>query len=112
MSLRTKKNRLANTWQADEVYDKNGNKVDSTSNDATHTFEKEGTYRIKSGSSGLSISGEWEWADDKEAVKITYSITIFNSTQTTTQKWKILRLKNDELWVEQEDGTEVHYKPA
>lgn len=104
ISLRTKEARLTNTWKVEKAWDEDGNKRDSTSS-ATQTFEEGGTY--KTNSSFGTIAGKWDWADDKEAVEIT--ISFFG--QSNTQKWTILKLKKDELWVEDKDGAETHFVP-
>lgn len=110
VSLRSKKARLANTWQVDEVYDDEGEKVemDSTSNnDATQTFEKDGGYKMEVPNFG-ELTGEWEFDDDKEKVIIT--MEFFG--QTDESEYTILRLKNDELWYEDEDDYEYRMVPS
>lgn len=104
-SLRTKKARLAGEWKADKYVDENGNSSNADE-EGTIEFEKDGTVIYDY--DGVSISGDWEFTKSKEYLEIT--ITIFG--QQDKVEFKILRLKNDELWLEDEDGMQTQYVPA
>ena len=99
-SLKTKKTRLTGEW---EVVYING---ESPDNDAEliMEFEKDGdfvmSYEYDYGTYSYSYSykGEWEWKDDKERIEI--------DVNNTKIEFEILRLTNDELWFEDEDGQE------
>lgn len=96
-SLRTKKARLAGDWEVvrigNETFPQNGYSIEME-------FEKEGDFRYtySYGTYSYSYNGEWEFASDKEDL----DIIIDNQVQT----FEILRLKNDELWLEDSDNTE------
>lgn len=96
-SLRTKKARLTGEWEVvrigNETYPQNGYSLEMT-------FEKDGDFKYSYtyGSYSYSTNGDWEFASDKEEL----DITVENQVET----FEILRLKNDELWLESSDNTE------
>lgn len=108
-SLRTKKARLAGEWKADKYIDSNGNE-ENANDDGTIEFTKDNTFIVKSGN--FSTTGTWEFTKDKEYVETEFTYTSGGVTVTETNESKILRLKNDELWMEDEDGNQTHYVPA
>ncbi|PHR45439.1 MAG: hypothetical protein COA32_13420 [Fluviicola sp.] len=108
-SLRTKKARLAGEWKADKYIDSNGNE-ENANDDGTIEFTKDNTFIVKSGN--FSTTGTWEFTKDKEYVETEFTYTSGGVTVTETNESKILRLKNDELWLEDEDGDQTHYVPA
>lgn len=105
-SLRTKKARLAGEWKADKYVSEEGETSNANNDEGTVEFDKDGTLIYKY--EGISISGEWEFTKDKEYLEIT--IEFFG--QQDTEEMKIIKLKNDELWLEGEDGSQIHYIPA
>ncbi|MEX2485590.1 MAG: lipocalin family protein [Brumimicrobium sp.] len=105
-SLRTKKARLAGEWKADKYVSPDGEESNADGDDGTMEFEKDGTVTYSY--DGFSVSGEWEFTKSKEYLEI--ELEFFG--QTDTQEMKILKLKNDELWLEDEDGSQMHYVPA
>ena len=96
-SLRTKKARLTGEWEVvrigNETFPQDGYSVEME-------FEKEGDFRYTYSydSYSYSYNGTWEFSNDKEEV----DIIIDNNVET----FEILRLKNDELWLEASDNTE------
>ncbi|MEX1193140.1 MAG: hypothetical protein WEA99_14315 [Brumimicrobium sp.] len=104
-SLRTKKARLAGEWEADKYVSPDGDESNAD-DDGTMEFDKDGTVTLSY--DGFSLNGEWEFTKSKEYLEI--ELEFFG--QTDTEEMKILRLKNDELWLESEDGSQMHYVPA
>ncbi len=96
-SLRTKKARLTGEWEVvrigNETFPQDGYSVEME-------FEKEGDFRYTYSydSYSYSYNGTWEFSSDKEEV----DIIIDNNVET----FEILRLKNDELWLEDSNNTE------
>lgn len=117
-SLRSKKERLANTWkiQSGQI-----NGVDRT-NDFLNTYydfkvviDKGGNYSLNYRLFNFldySESGTWVWNGDKTHV---FFNKIVNGSITDTHDFKILRLKEKELWYEdvQSNGEvwEIHLIP-
>lgn len=108
LSLRTKKARLAGEWKVDKIFNKNGEEVEPSEMDkaATQEFTKDNEYILRV-EGDTFIYGEWEFSDDKESVVLKFEFF----GQTETQSIRILRLKNNELWLENDEGF-AHYVPA
>jgi uncharacterized lipoprotein NlpE involved in copper resistance len=113
-SLRSKTARLAGTWTVTEAFQGTVDITTSLTNGGTieATFEKDGSYTytynfvILGFPTNGSVSGTWAFSSDKSALEVTDGSGQMDSS-------KILRLTNNELWLEQVDsngGTyEVHY---
>jgi len=111
LSLRTKTARLTGTWKAEKFIDKNGAESTPDTNDnSTWTIEKDNKFSIKSDFFGqtTTFNGTWDWTDSKEGI----SVTIDFGIGTNTVVYTILRLKNKELWIQDEDGDQTHFVPA
>jgi len=96
-TLMTKKARLTGDWTVKEYEDENGNVVTVNNGDYV-SFEKDGDY--KATVDNITYSGTWDFSDDKEDLKITYT---YGSTAISTS-YEIRRLTNKELWIEDEDN--------
>lgn len=108
-TLLSKKDRLANTWKVDKNIAKNGTITYPNANDkSTMTIEKDGDVIIFNGALSISVNGTWQFINDKESIRI--SINFIG--QSTSSEARILRLKNKELWLRADDGTETHFIPA
>ena len=88
LSLRTKKARVANTWETDYYVSEDGTQTQDQG-DGTIEYTKDGKVSYNYGS--ISVSGTWEFNDDKTEIET----TIENSTSSST----IIKLKNDEMWL-------------
>jgi hypothetical protein len=114
-SLRSKKARIQGDWTVESAVQAG---VDITS-DITFggtvdvTFDKDGVFKYTYDYTILgqpingSVTGTWDFSDDKSAVVVTNGSGNSDSS-------KILRLTNKELWLEETDSNgsayEVHYK--
>lgn len=114
-SLRSKKSRIEGDWTVESAVQAG---VDITS-DITFggtvdvTFDKDGVFKYTYDYTILgqpingSVTGTWDFSDDKSAVVVTNGSGNSDSS-------KILRLTNKELWLEETDSNgstyEVHYK--
>ena len=102
LSLKTKKGRITNQWKLTaELY--NGTPQSLISNEVID-IKKDDTFVITWGSS--SETGTWAFSSDKESVTFTPN----NSSSANT--YKILRLKSNELWLQEIYGSstyEYHY---
>jgi len=96
-SLRTKKARLAGDWDMVEYIDADGTSTKDNDDDFI-TFEKDGTYKYTDGST--SMNGTWEFTDDKEKIRVTYTSGNLSISNDAT----IVRLTNKELWTKDSDG--------
>lgn len=111
VSLLTKKARLVGVWKVEKYVEADGEQSTPSSNDeSTWEFKKDGKFIAIAAGGGFSqtTEGTWEFANDKESVKITFTSGSISYSETS----KILRLKNKELWIQDEDGDQTHLIPA
>ncbi len=110
-SLASKKSRVVNVWRLDREF-VNGSEVTLTANDKDDYFElkKDGsaTYTIVSGNSSTSFSGGWKFDDSKEHLILSVTVSVFGQTTTSETTYKILRLKSNEMWLEEVDGNDTY----
>ena len=117
ISLRSRTERLCNEWRLTRLYI-NGTEQTLSSFDQQTTleFEDNGTVNysyavMDSTAIVITGSGTWEFNDDQTEVFTTITYTLGGTEKDT---FKILRLKEEELWLENnEDGdvVETHYEP-
>lgn len=124
LSLRSKKQRLMNSWVIGQVFETSsgGSKTDRTTDYKNYYYNFNliisdnnlygMNYRVLN-LTPYSETGSWAFSGSKEDVLFTNS----NSNQTSSigERWTILRLKEDELWMQnlQSNGTlvEAHFIP-
>lgn len=105
LSLRTKKARITGEWEVEKYVSSDGTEsYPSENDDSTVELEKDGTYKVNSPFG--TVEGTWEFSDDKESIKTTFSQGGFSQTFTE----KIIRLTNKEFWIEDSDGDQTHMK--
>jgi hypothetical protein len=117
ISLRSRTERLCNEWRLTRLYI-NGTEQTLSSFDQQTTleFKDNGTINysyavMDSTAIVITGSGTWEFNDDETEVFTTITYTLGGTEKDT---FKILRLKEEELWLENnEDGdvVETHYEP-
>lgn len=111
ISFLSKTARLVNTWKIDKKY-KNDTEESLTDDDKDDYFEvmKDGVYKMTIVTVGVSseFTGEWDLDDTKENLITSYTYTIGSSTVTVKDTTKILRLKSNELWVEDVQGSDTY----
>ena len=117
ISLRSRTERLDNEWRLTRLYI-NGTEQTLSSFDQQTTleFKDNGTVNysyavMDSTAIVITGSGTWEFNDDQTEVFTTITYTLGGTEKDT---FKILRLKEEELWFENnEDGdvVETHYEP-
>ena len=102
-SLRTKKGRLTGEWEVVKI----GTQTVQGTYEVVWDFSKDGSwsqslsYSYGGQSYSYTYNGNWEWASDKEDLKVTYT----DGGTTSTEQFKIKRLTNDELWLEDNTST-------
>ena len=116
ISLRSRTERLCNEWRLTRLYI-NGTEQTLSSFDQQTTleFKDNGTVNysyavMDSTAIVITGSGTWEFNDDETEVFTTITYTLGGTEKDT---FKILRLKEEELWFENnEDGdvVETHYE--
>jgi hypothetical protein len=99
LSLRTRTERIANTWQVDN-YKINGNDYTSLVAGYTETYKKDGDYMYNWG--GFNGTGYWEFTSKDAEVSIT------GITNQSPRTLVILRLTEKELWYYYLDDGDKH----
>lgn len=118
ISLRTKKERLANTWKLEKYLEDDVDKTTDAMNlyyNYTLTIgKKDGHYTMSWRPFNLGDyveSGDWVFVQDDVGVQFTRQ----SPTPVTTENWKVLRLKEKELWGQFTDSNnhrvEIHLIP-
>ncbi|MBN8704047.1 MAG: hypothetical protein J0M08_13345 [Bacteroidetes bacterium] len=119
-SLRTKKARVAGTWEMEKYFEAGVDKtVEYKQLVSSNKMElkRNGDLDVTLGGNYMGFpvtltgTGTWEFLSGKEEVETN---TTFTGQSTSTRTvYKILRLKNKELWVEVKDTNpvqEFHFK--
>lgn len=118
LSVASKKGRVANNWKMEAEY-KNGVQQQLDADDLAYRieFSKDGAVTEKFTDTGTGVvssyTGTWDFSSDKET--LTTTIT-YGPGDIDVETYKILRLKSNELWLEQTDSngnkTEIHFVAA
>ncbi len=98
-SLRTKTERVSNTWKVDN-YKINNSDYTSLMSSYTETFTKEGDYSYTWGS--LDGTGKWAFQNDKEQIKLT------GTKNQDSHDLVILKLEEKSFWYYYMDGNDKH----
>lgn len=98
-SLASKNNRLCREWELDRL---NGQRAEM---EIIWEFEKDGDfeYSYSYDGYGYTLKGEWNWADNKETLRLTFLGDRYEID--------INRLTSEELWLEF-DGDELEFVAA
>lgn len=111
ISLRSKKERVANTWKIDKAY-RNGEDVTEDYDQYTLKLTKDGDASLAAlfASGNLSFEyetdGTWKFENSKEVLNLDFE------DDDADAKYQILKLKEDELWLREQGGEdELHLKP-
>jgi len=97
ISLRSKTERVANTWKVDN-YKVNGDDYTSFVSEYYETYTKEGNFSYSWGS--FSGDGKWAFQNDKEEIKIT------GINNQSSQTLFILKLEEKQFWYYYMDGND------
>ncbi|MEO9531077.1 MAG: hypothetical protein ABJG68_06185 [Crocinitomicaceae bacterium] len=111
ISLRTKKERVANTWEIENAY-RNGEEVTEDYEEYTLHMEKDGDaelaalYKWGDFSFEYETDGTWMFENDAKTLKLDYE------NDDADQDYQILRLAEKELWIREIGGEdELHLAP-
>jgi hypothetical protein len=99
LSLRTREERVANTWKV-ENYKINTTDYTSLTSDYQETFSKDGQYSYVSGN--LTGSGTWAFQNDQKEIRVT------GVNAQPSETLVILKLKEKEFWYYYMDGNDKH----
>jgi len=110
-SLRSRKERVANTWRVESAM-KGGSDVTSSFNQYELKMTKDGdavltaNYALGELTFEFDTNGTWDLVNKDEDLKLDFENNDADDT------YMILRLKEDELWMREKGGDlELHLKP-
>lgn len=110
-SLLSKKSRVVNTWKLDKKF-VNGTEQTLTDDDKDDYIEYKNDGTVintnVSGNISTQVSGTWEFDSKKEYLIVTYSTSFGGFTSSTTEKYRILRLKSNEMWLEKTNNNDTY----
>lgn len=89
ISLRSRSERVANTWKVDN-YKKNGNDLTSLMSGYTETFTKSGNYSYSAGA--LWGKGTWSFQNNDQEIRLT------GTENQGSYNLIILKLEEKEFW--------------
>ncbi len=103
LSLRSKASRLAGEWKITK-FTENGVARSYDANDRIK-MDKEGVYSYTHtiGNSSITSTGTWKLIMDDKQIEVTSTYSSF----TDTEVYVIKRLSNSELFLEQQDGSDL-----
>jgi len=102
-SLRSKKERVANTWKIDYAYDfKDSINVTADYTGETWDFSKDGNFTERDNGT-VDKTATWEFINDKEKISLRFTLE--------THQYDILKLREKELWLKDAEE-ELHLIPA
>lgn len=111
ISLRTKNERVANTWKIEQAM-RNNQDVTADYDQYVLTMTKDGDARLEAiYSSGqftfqFETDGTWKFDDSKEILILDFE------NNDADASYQILKLKEDELWIREQGGEdELHLIP-
>ena len=111
LSLRSKKERVANTWKIFAAYEDGQDVSDNYDQyeiefDISGDARLEATYTFSNVTYSTETDGTWEFNNDKE------NISIDMEDDSADETYQILKLKEDELWLRELGGeVELHFEP-
>jgi hypothetical protein len=112
LSLRSKKERIANRWVIQKAF-REGNDVTNEYSIYTLDLSKEGnadliaTYLIFGAQYQFNTDGKWEFQGEKVFLDLDFN------DDDADNRYKILKLKEDELWLQEVGGgDELHLQPG
>lgn len=111
VSIRSKKERVSNTWKVEKAYE--------DGQDVTSSYQQYELQLLRSGSAKLvaiytsgnvtveyETNGTWDLIDNKEELRLDFE----NNNADNT--YKILKLKEKEMWLrDTDDDVELHLMP-
>lgn len=116
LSLKSRTERVSNTWQVESATDVDGNDKTSDYDGITWTLDTEGNFTVNGDLAGIpySYSGNWEFSDSDANIRITYSYTVLGVSFSVDDESEILKLKEEEVWIKDldDDRIELHLIPA
>lgn len=106
-TLKTKMNRITNTWKPVKYYYPNGSST-SEVDEGLITLRKDGSASLQLGEGDLvfNLNGTWNFINDKEGVNVYVSAL----GQTSNENYEIVKLTSKVLKVRDKNDTVIEYE--
>ena len=112
ISLRSKAERVANTWRVNYAVDDDGDQTADYDGDV-YIFDKDGAAQVNFTEGGFDFEavGTWAFTNDDQNMRITAEYVVGPLTFEIDETFEILKLKESELWVKDidDDRLEIHF---
>lgn len=109
ITLGSKEARVANTWKVSYATDEDGQETTDTYEDTKYTFGESGDAELDSKVIGASFTatGTWELTDEGASLKVDLQYSILGVVINLPFEYDILKLTEDELWLQDQDDSDV-----
>ncbi len=113
ISLRSKSERMANTWRVDYAVEADGDDLTDSYADDTFILDADGniTYTYELVGTEVTSTGIWAFTNDDENVRFDITYEVFGLPINDIQTYEILKLKETEVWIRDidDDQLELHF---
>lgn len=115
--LGSKKGVLARDWEFDDYEafvsdDEDHSSVNNNDYEEELTFEKDGTFDGEitlNSTTTVDVEGQWEFVDDQKFIRFVMESSSGGASFSSGETLKIIKLKKDELILEEADGDLITY---
>lgn len=106
LSLTTKKYRVSGDWKAERIISKSGD-VEFVQSNVVWRINKDETFEVLEGNSIIE-KGTWDFSQNKDYLMFTSK----DEGTVDVVEYRIIRLKNNEMWLMDSEGEQINYVPA
>ena len=113
ISLRSKTERVANTWRVNYAVEADGDDQTSDYEEDRFILDKDGnvTYTFEIAGTVFTATGTWAFTNDDENIRIQTSFDFLGLPVDSDETYEILKLKETEVWIRDidDDQIELHF---
>lgn len=113
ISLRSKAERIANTWRVNYAVEADGDDLTENYADDSFILTKDGdvTYTFEVLGATVTGLGNWAFTNDDENLRIDVTYDVLGVPFNDVQTYEILKLKETEVWIRDidDDQLELHF---
>ncbi len=112
ISLRSKSERIANTWKINYAVEADGDDKTADYAEDVYILDTDGnvTYTFEFATIEITGTGTWAFTNDDENIRIDITYTLGGLSTESIETYEILKLKETELWIRDidDDQLELH----
>ena len=113
ISLRSKTERVANTWRVNYAVEADGDDKTSDYEEDRYVLDKDGnvTHTFDIAGTVFTATGTWAFTNDDENIRIQTSFDFLGFPVDSDETFEILKLKETEVWIRDidDDQLEIHF---